>query len=140
MSMGWFILFLVLLVVEFATVNLVTIWFALGALGAVFVSLVTESLAVQSIVFVVVSILALLLTKPLIKKFNIIHKEPTNCDRLIGMEAVVVEDIKDNEYGKVKILGDVWLAASKTSIKEGTKVVVKDIQGVKLIVEKKEEK
>lgn len=140
MTVGWFILFLILLGVEFATVNLVTIWFVLGALVAVFVSLVTESVVIQSIVFVVVSVLALLLTKPFIKKFNVIHKEPTNCDRLIGMEAVVVDDIKDNEYGKVKILGDVWLAASKTAIKEGTKVIVKDIQGVKLIVEKKEEK
>lgn len=140
MTIGWFIIFLVLLGVEFATVNLVTIWFALGALVTVFVSFVTESVTVQFIVFVVVSILTLILTKPLIKKINVIHMNPTNCDRLIGKDADVIEVIKENEYGKVKILGDVWMATSKTPIKEGTKVIVKDIEGVKLVVEKKEAK
>ena len=142
MTIGWFIIFLVLLGVEFATVNLVTIWFALGALATVFLSFFVESAVIQSIVFIVVSILALLLTKPIIKKFNVVQQNPTNSDRFIGKEGDVVKDIKSNEYGEVKIFGEVWTATSKQrgTIKVGTKVIVKDIEGVKLVVEKREEK
>ena len=140
MTLGWFIIFLVLLGIEFATVNLVTIWFAIGALSALLLSFFVESIVVQSSVFVIVSILALFLTKSIIKKFNIVEKNPTNSDRFIGKEGIVTKDIKDNEYGEVKVYGEVWTATSNSTIKEGTKVIVKDIEGVKLVVEKKEEK
>jgi len=140
MTLGWFIIFLVLLGIEFATVNLVTIRFAIGALSALLLSFFVESIVVQSSVFVIVSILALFLTKPIIKKFNIVEKNPTNSDRFIGKEGIVTKDIKDNEYGEVKVYGEVWTATSNSTIKEGTKVIVKDIEGVKLVVEKKEEK
>lgn len=142
MTIGWFIMFLVLLGVEFATINLVTIWFALGALVTVFLSFFVDSIIVQSVSFVVVSLLALILTKPIIKKFNIIQPNPTNSDRFIGKECDVIKDIKSNEYGEVRIFGEIWTATSKQkgTIKEGTKVVVKEIEGVKLVVEKKEEK
>ena len=134
------IIFLVLLGVEFATVNLVTIWFAIGSLAAVILSFFIDSVFIQSTIFIIVSLVALILTKPIIKKFNIVQKNPTNSDRFIGREGVVIKDIRDNEYGKVDVSGDVWTATSKSAIKEGTKVVVKDIEGVKLVVEKKEEK
>lgn len=140
MTLGWFIIFLVLLGVEFATVNLVTIWFAIGSLAAVILSFFIDSVFIQSTIFIIVSLVALILTKPIIKKFNIVQKNPTNSDRFIGREGVVIKDIRDNEYGKVDVSGDVWTATSKSAIKEGTKVVVKDIEGVKLVVEKKEEK
>ena len=140
MTLGWFIIFLVLLGVEFATVNLVTIWFAIGALAAVILSFFVDSVFIQSTTFIVVSLVALILTKPIIKKFNIIQKNPTNSDRFIGREGVIIKDIQYNEYGEVKVSGEVWTATSKSSLKEGTKVVVKDIEGVKLVVEKKEEK
>ena len=140
MTITWFIIFLVLLGVEFATVNLVTIWFALGSLITVFVSFFVDSIMIQSIVFVVSSIVALILTKPVIKAFNIIKQNPTNFDRYIGKEGDVVKEIKTNEYGEVKIFGEVWTASSMNNLKEGTRVIVKDIEGVKLIVEKKEEK
>lgn len=140
MTLGWFIIFLVLLGVEFATVNLVTIWFAIGSLAAVILSFFIDSVFIQSTTFIIVSLVALILTKPIIKKFNIVQKNPTNSDRFIGREGVVIKDIRDNEYGKVDVSGDVWTATSKSAIKEGTKVIVKDIEGVKLVVEKKEEK
>ena len=134
-------MFLVLLGVEFATINLVTIWFAFGALVTIFLSFFVESIIVQSVVFVVVSLLSLILTKPIIKKFNVVQPNPTNSDRFIGKEGDVIKDIKTNEYGEVKIFGEVWTAMSKQNgtLKVGTKVIVKDIEGVKLVVEKKEE-
>ena len=134
-------MFLVLLGVEFATINLVTIWFAFGALVTIFLSFFVESIIVQSVVFVVVSLLSLILTKPIIKKFNVVQPNPTNSDRFIGKEGDIIKDIKTNEYGEVKIFGEVWTAMSKQNgtLKVGTKVIVKDIEGVKLVVEKKEE-
>ncbi len=140
MTIGWFIIFLVLLLVEFATVNLVTIWFALGALVTVFLSFVVENIWIQAAVFVVTSIIALLLTKPLLRTFHLTELIPTNTDRLIGKEGEVVKEIKFNEYGRVKIFGENWMATSEQNIKEGSKVIIKNIEGAKLIVEKKEEK
>ena len=139
MTIGWFILFLVLLVVEFATVNLVTIWFALGALLTVFLSFFVENIWIQSTVFVISSVVEFISTKPLLKAFHLTELIPTNTDRLIGKEGEVVKTISFNEYGRVKIFGENWMAASDETIKEGSKVIIKRIEGAKLIVEKKKE-
>lgn len=139
MTIGWFIIFLLLLVVEFATVNLVTIWFAFGALVTVFLSFVVENIWVQSAVFVITSVIALLCTKPLLKAFHLSELIPTNTDRLIGKEGEVIKDIFFNEYGRVKVFGENWMATSEEPIKEGSKVIIKNIEGAKLIVEKKKE-
>ena len=66
MVIGWFIAFVILLLIELVTVNLVTIWFAIGAIAAIITTIFTDSILIQSIVFVVVSVIALLITKPLI--------------------------------------------------------------------------
>ena len=131
MTIGWFIIFLLLLVVEFATVNLVTIWFAFGALVTVFLSFVVENIWIQSTVFVITSAIALLCTKPLLKAFHL--------SELIRKEGEVIKDISFNEYGRVKVFGENWMATSEEPIKEGSKVIIKNIEGAKLIVEKKKE-
>ena len=139
MTIGWFIIFLLLLVVEFATVNLVTIWFAFGALLTIFLSFVVENIWIQSAVFVTVSIVSFISTKPLLKAFHLTELIPTNTDRLIGKEGEVVKTISFNEYGRVKIFGENWMATSDEAIKEGSRVIIKGIEGAKLIVEKKKE-
>ena len=138
MSLVWVIAFLGLLLVEFLTVGLVCIWFALGALGALITSFITESVLVQTIVFVIVSIIALLLSKPLVKKFKVNSFEPTNTDRVIGKKARVTKEIKPDEYGEVVIFGTHWLASSDKKQKVDTEVVVEKIEGNKLIVKKVE--
>ena len=139
MTMIWLIAFLGLLLVEFLTVGLVSIWFALGALVAVIVSLFTDSIIIQSFVFVFVSVIAIIATKPLMKKFKLSEKIPTNSDRVIGQTAEVIKTITPDEYGEVKVFGTIWLAASEQKLVEGTKVVVEKIDGSKLIVKKKGE-
>lgn len=134
MSLIWVIAFLGLLLVEFLTVGLVSIWFAVGALAALITSFITESVLIQTIVFVVTSIVTLFITQPLIKKFKVTKFEPTNSDRVIGKKAEVIKEIKPNEYGEVIILGVEWLAASDKIIGVGAKVVVEKIEGNKLIV------
>ena len=139
MSLIWVIAFLGLLLVEFLTVGLVSIWFAVGALGALITSFITESVLIQTIVFVIVSVITLIVTKPLMKKFKVTNFEPTNSDRVIGKVVEVTKEIKSNEYGEVVVFGTVWLAASDKKHKVGSKVVVQKIEGNKLIVKEEGE-
>lgn len=140
MAIFWLIAFVILVFIELTTVNLLTIWFALGAVAAMISVSFTDSILIQSLVFVIVSIVALFVTKPLIKKFKVNEKTPTNSDRVIGKRAEVTKKITADEYGEVKIFGNYWTAASDSTINVGTKVIIKDIEGVKLIVDKEEEK
>lgn len=139
MTVIWLIAFLGLLILEFITVGLVSIWFAIGALSAMILSLFVESILLQFIVFIVVSIIALILTKPLLKKFKSVGFEPTNSDRVLGKTAEVTKEITPDSYGEVSVFGTTWMAACNKKIAVGSKVVVEKIDGAKLIVKKEGE-
>ena len=135
MTLFWLVLFIVLALFELATVNLVSIWFSLGALITTFVSLVTDNLMIHLAVFTISSILLLLLTKPFVKKMKKREGVPTNLDMVIGKTGVVTEKIEKDEIGEVKVLGKMWSAYSNKEIEEHSKVKVLSINGVKLKVE-----
>ncbi len=135
MTAFWLVLFVILSLVELATVNLVSIWFALGALITTFASLVTDNLMVHLAVFTISSILLLLLTKPFVKKIRRREVEPTNLDRVIGKVGVVTEKIEKDGIGEVKVLGKRWSAYSNKKIEVNSKIKVLSINGVKLKVE-----
>ena len=139
MAIFWFLIFIALLIVEFTTVNLVSIWFAVGALCAMFVVFLSDSFLLQLGVFTIVSLITIIVTKPLVKKFKGFEVEATNTDRVIGKIADVTKEISPNNYGEVKIFGVYWTAVSDKMIKCGEKVKVKAIDGSKRIVEKEEE-
>ena len=137
----WIIVFLILLFIELVTINLVTIWFALGSLAAYITTFFTDNITIELIVFIVVSIVTLIMTKPLVKKLRNRKIVATNSDRVIGMEGVVTKDILKNSFGEVNIKGSIWTATAKEEITKETQVKVLKIEGVKLLVEKiKEEK
>ncbi len=141
MAIYWIILFLVLLLIELATVNLVSIWFAIGAIAAFITSFFTDSALLQLLVFVVVSVVSLIIMLPVVKKFKSKEKfVPTNLDRLIGKEAEVTKEISSNHYGEVRIFDEIWTSSSDCTLKVGEKVIVEKIDGVKLIVKKGEKK
>ncbi len=141
MSVYWIILFLVLLLIELVTVNLVSIWFAIGAFVAFIVSFFTDSVLIQLLSFVIVSVVALFVTLPVVKKFKSKEKiVPTNLDRVIGKQAEVTKEIKPNHYGEVQVFGTLWTASSNDTLKIGEKVRVLKMDGVKLIVEREEKK
>ena len=135
MTLFWLVLFVVLALFELATVNLVSIWFSLGALIATFVSLATDNLMIHLAVFTISSILLLLLTKPFVKKMKKREGVPTNLDMVIGKTGVVTEKIEKDGIGEVKVLGKKWSAYSDKEIEENSKVKVLSINGVKLKVE-----
>ena len=135
MTLFWLVLFVVLALFELVTVNLVSIWFSLGALITTFVSLVTDNLMIHLAVFTISSILLLLLTKPFVKKMKKREEVPTNLDMVVGKTGVVTETIEKDGIGEVKVLGKKWSAYSDKEVKEHSKVKVLSINGVKLKVE-----
>lgn len=140
----WLAIFIVLLAIEIITMGLTTIWFAGGALMALAAGLLGFGGTVQTVVFVVVSALLLILTRPLAVKYFNQERLKTNAESLIGQRALVIEDIDTLEArGRVEIRGQEW--AAKTDEPDGklaknTVVVVNGIQGVKLIVRAREER
>ena len=141
MSLTWMIIFLVLLFIELVTVNLVSIWFAIGAFAAFLITYITDMVTIQIAVFIVVSSISLILTKKIVKKIKGGKVEATNLDRVIGKIGVVTEEITKLEPGEVKVDGKKWSAVSTKKISEGSKVEILSIDGVKLNVKEiKEEK
>ena len=136
----WLILAVVLIVVEASTYSLISIWFALGALAAVIPALISgDAVWAQFAVFVVVSAVSLAFTRKFFKKVLRYNPEPTNADQVIEKTAVVKEEIDNiHETGKVTVMGLDWSARSidDSVIAVGEVVTVKEISGVKLIVEK----
>ena len=140
----WLALFVVLLVIEIITMGLTTIWFAAGALIAFVAGILGFGVTVQVVVFIVVSAVLLIMTRPLAVKYFNQERQKTNAESLIGQQALVIVDIDTLEAkGRVEIRGMEWAAKTDEpdgKIAKNTVVVVNGIQGVKLIVRDREER
>lgn len=138
----WLILFVILLVVEILTMGLTTIWFAGGAVVAYILAFIGFGLPVQIIVFLLVSIALLVITRPIAMKFFNQERQKTNAESLIGQKAVVLERIDTlHGMGRAEVNGMEWSAKTENQegvIEAGEVVVIEGIQGVKLIVKKAE--
>ena len=139
MSVVWFIVFIGLVVIELATVNLVTIWFAVGALASFILSFWVLEWFYQILLFIVVSSISLLLTRKFVEKVKGTDIIPTNLDRVIGKIGIVTSDITKLEPGEVKVDGKKWSATSTKKINVGSKVEILSIDGVKLKVKEVKE-
>lgn len=139
MTTIWLIVFLALVFLELATINLVSIWFAIGALVSFIISLYVENMTAQIAAFIAVSIISLLLTKKIVSKVRCKEPEKTNLDRVIGKIGVVTEEVTKLEPGEVKVDGKKWSAISTKKIKVGSKVEILSIDGVKLNVKEVKE-
>ena len=141
LSIFWLAAVIVLAVVEAITVGLVTVWFAVGALAALVSSLFGGPLWLQILLFITVTAVTLVTTRPIVKKyFGKSSHKATNADMVIGKEAHVTENI-DNLMGTgaVKCMGKEWSARSENgeAIAVGETVTAVKIEGVKLIVKAK---
>lgn len=134
----WIVLLAAFIIIEAATVQLVTVWFAVGSFAAIITSFFTQSVLIQVVVFATVSVISLAATRPFVKKLTKTQKHATNADAYIDKEGIVTEDIDNiKASGTVKVNGSVWSARSyceSVTIPEGTLIKVKKIEGVKLIV------
>lgn len=140
MVISWLLLAAILIVIELISLGLTTIWFAGGAFVAAIAAIAGASLPIQIVLFLVVSIVLLLVTRPLAVKHLDNNTEKTNSEGLIGQTALVLQEINNlKETGQAKINGMEWTARAKNNeevISVGEAVTVVEIQGVKLIVER----
>lgn len=135
----WIALSVVFVVVEAITAQIVTIWFAVGSIGAVVANIIGANEIGQLIVFVALSVLTLIIARPYLKKFTKTKVQPTNADMCIGQQAVVTEEINNTlGTGQAVIKGVTWTARSADGsiIPADSFVTVESIEGVKLIVKK----
>lgn len=136
----WAVLLVAFVVIEIATTGLTSIWFALGAAGALISAAAApywELLWLQAIIFLIISGVTIYFTRPLAKKYATVKETPTNADRVLEMVGVVREPIHNLDgKGAVYVGGKLWTARSEdeTPIRKGAQVDILRIEGVKLIV------
>ncbi len=133
----WGVVFAVMVIAELVSMQLVSIWFAAGALASFIMALCNFGMGMQMFVFVVVSIILLTATRPLLKKFRVGKTQPTNIDLDIGKNAVVIETVNNSsDTGRARLNGVDWKAVSSDGsvIPEGSIVKIDDIKGTKLFV------
>lgn len=139
-SICWLVVFILLILIELATMGLTTIWFAGGAVAGFVASMLGANIVIQAAAFFAVSILLLFFTRPFAVRYINSNKTKTNVDGLIGQEALVLEEINNiRETGCARLEGKEWTARSMndTVIPKDTVVTVERIEGVKLIVKTK---
>lgn len=133
----WLIAAGVFFVVEIATTGFLIFWLGIGSLIAMLTSFITDSIIIQTVVFVISSCILIPLTKPLADKFTGKKAVPTNSYSLINKHGIVTVDINPMEaVGQVKVNGEIWSAKTDDGsvITKGTEIEVVKIDGVKLIV------
>ena len=141
---GWLVLLVALVVVELSTMGLTTIWFAAGSLAATIAAALGAPLYLQIALFLIVSVLMLVFTRPIAVKYFNKDREKTNVDSVIGQKGIVTGQIDNLQgCGQVTLNGLEWTARSMKEdlvIPEGAVVIVREISGVKLIVDLEEER
>lgn len=135
----WLGIAVLLAIAEVSTTQLVSIWFVVGAVAAAITTAFTDNLIIQIIVFVLVSAICLIATRPFVKKLTKNKKISTNADSLIGRTGIITIEVNNTlAQGQINVDGQIWSARSeneKQIISVQEKARVKEISGVKLIVE-----
>lgn len=139
---AWLIAFIVFVVIEMLTFQLVTIWFAAGSLIAMIAAMLKFSIEVQLTCFLIAAFVLLLMIRPMADKYIKGNFTKTNVDSLIGMTAKVTSQINNREgFGAAIVRGLEWTAVAEDDdviIPVGTLVTIVRISGVKLVVKKEE--
>lgn len=136
----WLVLFVIAIIIEATTAELVSIFFCAGALVSLIVSFIPGvDWWVEVIVFVIISGASLLGLRPLMTKFLNKEKRDTNIDEMIGKKGLMIKGCDELNHGEIKVNGVIWTAIcadEKEVIKENEKVVIIGVNGNKLIVKK----
>lgn len=133
----WVIAFIIFAVAEAISVRLIAIWFAVGSIAAFIATLIDMSFWMQLVVFFICSLLLLIVTRPLTKRFINQNVKGNNADCLIGKIGTVIERIDNRRaMGRVSVNGMEWAARScdDTVIAVDEKVTIESIDGVKAMV------
>lgn len=141
MAIVWAVFVVVTAIIELNTNDLVTIWFTVGGVCALVAALFKLNITIQVVIFVLVSVVAILLTRPIAIRMQQKEIIRTNSDKIIGKIATVTIKIETNEIGEVKVESRLWRAINNdgSSFDVGEKVIINAISGTKLIVSKIED-
>lgn len=134
----WLVILVAGVLIEASTFALVSIWFAVGALAAGIAALLGAPAGVQTLIFLVVSVAMLVITRPLLKKLMPRGYIPTNGELDIGKAAVVIETVNAAAgTGRVRFDGVDWGARTENGsvIDEGKTVIIKAKGAAYVIVE-----
>ena len=141
--LAWLVLLIIFIVVELATLGLATIWFAGGALIAALAAMLGAPVFVQIVLFVLVSCILLVFTRPIAVKYFNKDRIKTIAESLVGLQAIVISEIDNLQgTGRVTVNGIEWMGRSidkSKTIAVGEVVIIRAIDGVKLIVEERKE-
>lgn len=135
----WLALMIGFSALEVATVNMVSVWFAGGAMAGMVAQLFGASVSTQLLLFLIVSALLLACLRPFVRKYvSPRGHTPTNADMVLGRESRLIESVNNLEgTGALKLDGKVWTVRScdDSVLEAGTLVRVVKLEGVKLLVE-----
>lgn len=137
-TLFWTIVLVISVIVEAITVDLVSIWFGLGAVAALISDALGINQTMQVVLFAVISIICIIVTRPLAKKYLRGNTIKTNLDRVIGKHCLVTETITPDNKGEVKVMGNLWHATSLNNVKieAGEYAEVVSIEGAHVVVKK----
>jgi membrane protein implicated in regulation of membrane protease activity len=137
----WFIIGLVLFLLELVLPGFVIFFFGIGAWFTALLCLIADpGLNLQAIVFAVTSILSLVALRKIIQKKFFYSKDELSRDvedEFSGREAVAISDFGPGKNGKVEFKGTQWTAESTSAVREGDRVTIKEKENFKLFVEPK---
>lgn len=137
----WLIVFVACIVIEIITMGLTTIWFAGGALIAAVGAAFGAPIWLQIVLFVLVSLVLLYFTRPIAVKYFNKDRVKTNAESLVGKQAIVISEIDNLQgIGQVTVSGQEWTARTVdegVTLPVGSVVIIRGINGVKLMVEEK---
>ena len=133
----WLIAAGIFFVAEALTAGFLIFWLGVAALITMCASFFISDLIIQTVIFIVCSVILIFATKPFVKRFMNIKETKTNVFSLVGKKAIVTKDIDSlNNVGQIKVNGQIWSAEGENNknIEIGTQVEILSITGVKAIV------
>lgn len=125
MQIIWLIIFVILILIELFTINLVTVWFSLSALIVFFISYFTDNFGIEFFIFSLLSFIFLVYTLPITKKY-------ISSSNKLKSQVVILE--KREEGYLVRYKGTLWEAISSEDYEVGQKVYIKKFEGNKIII------
>ncbi len=138
----WLVGIIVFVILEAVTYQIVSIWFAVGAVGGLIAQALGAGFTTEMIVFFAVSIVCLLCLRPVSRKMLKSRGTKTNIDGMIGKEILITQEIDNlRGSGEGKVDGMTWTVRSSdnSQMPEGDIAVIEKVEGVKLIVKRKGE-
>lgn len=135
MGIFWLILAAVMLVIELATVSLVSIWFVAGALVAALLAFLHLGLWIQIAAFILVSVVLFCFFKDRLQAFFRYRHDGSGASLILGKTGKVTSPIQEHQDGRILVDGQDWKASAPQSLPTGTAVKVIGMHGVTLDVE-----